>query len=403
MKKIIGQIGERLKELKELRTEIQEKKSEKTATKIKKKGDAATQQLRIEIGTWTVVKVLLIVALFMATQSIILELKSILIITGISFFIAIGVSPILERIESYHIPRPLAILLLYILFLGILGILFARVIPIIAEQLIDISYDIRAFILEADLTKYPWLIQAMETVNFDPAQLQSVVSGNIASIAQNLQGIAGSTFGILSGIFQGVFNFILALVLIFFILLERESIGQFSLLLLPEHRREYVHKKFSRVQDKMAEWFKGQFILMLSIGIGMYIGMKLFEVFFGMQYAATIGLVAGVMELFPYIGVIITGALAFLIAINISVYLGIAVLIWMAIVQFVEGNVLVPMVMHKVVGLSSVVVILALAAGGILGNALGGIAMAIIFMIFSVPVAASVAIFVEEYVHRGDK
>lgn len=402
MKKLLNEITAKVRNLKNIRAGQAEKKRPVTKEYNTALVTEEIQHVRVDIGSATVVKVMIIIALFMATQSILVELKSILILVGISFFIAMGVSPIVDKIEEYRIPRPLAILMLYILFLGILGILFAKVIPIIAEQLLELSFDIRSFIIEANFEKYPWIVQILDTINYDPAQIQTLISGNISSIAQNLQGIAGSTFGILSGIFQGVFNFIFALVLIFFILLERESIGNFALLLFPSQRREYIHKKFVRVQSKMAEWFKGQFILMVSIGAGMYLGMKIFELLFGMKYAATIGLLAGVMELFPYIGVIITGTLAFLVAVNISPYLAVAVLVWMGIVQFLEGNVLVPMVMEKVVGLSAVVVILALSTGGILGSALGGVAMAILFMIFSVPVAASIAIFVEEYIHRDD-
>ena len=138
------------------------------------------------------------------------------------------------------------------------------------------------------------------------------------------------------------------------------------------------------------------------MGTFMYVGMKIFEWMFGMKYAATIGLLAGIMELFPYIGVLITGVLCLLIAINISWLLVAIVLVWIGIAQFLEGNFLVPLIMEKVVGLSSVVTILAIAIGGILGSALGGVPLAILGMIFSVPIVASVAIFVEEYIHRDN-
>ena len=233
-------------------------------------------------------------------------------------------------------------------------------------------------------------------------EIKKYIADNLASISENLRGIAGSTLSILSGIFQGVFNLIFALVLMFFILLEREKIANFSLLLLPAKRRDYIKEKFESVQEKMSKWFRGQFILMISMGTFMYVGMKIFEWMFGMKYAATIGLLAGIMELFPYIGVLITGVLCLLIAINISWLLVAIVLVWIGIAQFLEGNFLVPLIMEKVVGLSSVVTILAIAIGGILGSALGGVPLAILGMIFSVPIVASVAIFVEEYIHRDN-
>jgi len=403
MKRILSGIGSKLQELNDIRNEYNKRQTKPKATKAKpktKKDDA--QVLKLEIATGTVVKVLLIIFVFGFLQQILTELKNVFIIAGFAFFLSMGLAPFLTKLESYHIPRPIAILLLYVFFLGALGLVFAKVVPIIAEQLLDISYDLRAFILNGQIEQYPWLMKALTELNFDPTELQSLLSQNIAILADNLQGIAGSTLGVLMSLFQGFFNMIFALVLMFFILLEREKIGDFGLLLFPPKNRDYIENKFHSIQNKMAEWFRGQFILMVCMGTFMYVGMKIFEIFFGMKYAFTIGLLAGVMELFPYIGVLLTGILCIVVAINVSWILVVAVLAWIALAQFLEGNFLVPVVMEKVVGLSSVVVMLVVATGGILGAAFGGVPLAILGMIFAVPVSASVAIFVEEYVKRGE-
>jgi len=399
MKNIIKNVGSKIKELNDIRSEYLKKQHKTKTPKVKsavKNTDA--QVLKLEIATSTVVKVLLIVFLFGFLQQMLAELRTIIIIAAFSFFLAVGLAPFVAKLESHKVPRPLAILLLYIVFLGAIGLVFAKVLPIIAEQLLSISYDLRSLILNGKIEEYPWLLQTLEDLNFDPAELQRLVAQNITALANNLQGIAGSTLGVLMGVFQGFFNMIFALVLMFFILLEREKIGDFSLLLFPAKNRDYIENKFVSIQHKMAEWFKGQFILMVCMGSFMYVGMKIFEYFFGMKYAFTIGLLAGVMELFPYIGVLLTGLLCLVVAINISWILAIAVLVWIGLAQFLEGNFLVPVVMEKVVGLSSVVVMLAVSTGGILGAAFGGVPLAILGMIFAVPVSASVAIFVEEYV-----
>ncbi len=403
MKNAFNRLSAKLTELKAIRETYLENKNKKPKKVSGVKAPKSKKEVvQLEISTTTVIKVLLVFFLFMGLKNIIIEIQSVLIITGFCLFLAIGLSPILDKIESYHIPRPLAILILYAVFFGVLGLLFLKALPIIAEQLQDIAYDMRAFITEGHFAELPIIPQLFETANFDPQQIQSFMSENLSTVAGNLQSIAGSTFVILSGVFQGVFNFIFAAVLLFFMLMEREKIGQFSLLMFPGKSRAYIATKFTAVQTKMAQWFRGQFILMFCMGAFMYTGMKILEIFFGMKYAATIGLIAGVMEIFPYIGVFITGLLCVLIAINISWFLVIAVLAWMALAQFLEGNFLVPLVMEKVTGLSSVVVILAVSIGGILGASIGGVPMVILGMIFAVPFAASVAIFVEEYAHRED-
>lgn len=401
MKNIFSNLGDRLKTLNTIREEYQKRQTKPKKRAPKKEVKTSPQQtLQLEISTASVVKVLLIIFAFGFLQQIMTELKNVFMIAGFTAFLAMGLAPFLTKLESYGIPRPVAILLLYVLFLGVLGLVFAKVLPIIAEQLMAISSDLRSLLLNGKIDEHPWLAKAMQQLNFDPTELQNLISKNMATLANNLQGIAGSTLSVLMSVFQGFFNLVFSLVLMFFILLEREKIGEFGLLLFPAESRDYVENKFHTVQQKMAEWFKGQFILMVCMGTFMYLGMKIFELAFGMKYAFTIGLLAGVMELFPYIGVFLTGLLCVVVAVNVSWVLVVAVLVWMGIAQFLEGNFLVPVVMERVVGLSSVVVMLVVAIGGILGSAFGGVPLAILGMIFAVPVAASVAIFVEEYVKR---
>jgi len=389
------------KKIEEIRARGEKKSKKNTRTFRKKIAKVKKHEIiELEISSKTIVKILLIFAVFSAAVHVFSQLQNILITAAIAFFIALALAPIVDGIERHHIPRPLAILLLYLAFFGILAILFVQIIPILAEQLLDIAYDIRSFFANSNQSNIPFLDEIFAQIQFNPDEIQQFATENLAQISEKLQSVAGSTFEILAGVFQGVFNFIFALVVIFLILMERESIANFLIILFPQKDREYIVEKVRTVQSKMSKWFRGQMILMISVGLAMYLGVKILEFSFDMKYAATIGLLAGFMELFPYIGVFITGVLSVLIALNISWILVFAVVIWIAIVQFLEGNILVPLVMEKVVGLSSVVVILSLAIGGTLGNAAGGVPLAILGMIFAVPVAASIAIFVEEYAKK---
>jgi len=409
MKNILKKIVQKVSSFNEIAKNYQEKQQKNKKIEIKtledKKDEVlkCPQEIELTVSSGTITKIFFIFVVFIILKNLFLELQSIIIILSFSFFLAIALAPILKKIESYKIPRPFAILILYLVFFGALGILFVQIIPIIAEQFQNIAIDLKNYFQEGNnLEAIPYLGDFLAKINLDTHELQKVFSDNLLTISDNLQGIAGSTFSVFSDIFQGVFNFIFALVLMFFILMEREQIAIFTLHLFPINKRAYVKSKFHSVQEKMSEWLKGQGILMISMGLFMYFGMKILEIFWGMKYAATIGLVAGFMELFPYIGVLITGVLAILIAINISLVLVVLITIWIAVAQFLEGNFLVPIIMEKVVGLSSVVTIIAISVGGILGGSLGGVPMAILGMIFSIPIAASIAIFVEEYVRRDE-
>ncbi len=398
MKQFFNRLSNKINEINELRQKKIKEENIKHHVAPKKE-HADVQKVELTISSTTIAKVLIVVFLFLIIGQLAIQLQNILIITLVCFFLAMGLSPIVSSMEQRKIPRPLAILILYILFLGVIGILFYQVVPILGEQLFAIAQDLKSA-FGSDQTNYPWLQEVFTRFSFDPTTAEQFISDNLTSISKNLNSVAGSTFSILSGIFQGVFNFLFTLVVLFFLLMEREQIGQFFLALFPTKERTYIEEKTIRIQTKMASWFRGQLILMVSIGLSMYIGMKILEYFFGMPYAATIGLLAGVMELFPYVGVMTTYVLAGLIALNISWILFFIVIGWVALIQFLEGNLLVPLVMEKVTGLPSVVIILSLAIGGTIGNAFGGVPLAIIGMIMSIPIAASVGIFVGEYARR---
>jgi len=404
MKKFFETISEKIGEINEIKEKHLNKKIKKRIEQQKNLLNNSTKEkkekLEIEIAAGTVIKILIIIAIFFALGEIFIQLKSILIVTVICFFLAMGLSPIVSAIEKKHIPRPAAILIIYLVFLGVITILFVQVVPILAEQLFSIARDLKEFFSNSEHVNIPILNKIFNILQFDPLEAEKFIADNLTSISKNLQSVAGSTFLILSGIFQGVFNFIFALVVLFFILMEREQIGHFFLALIPSKERKYFLDKTIIIQKKMSDWFRGQIILMISIGLAMYVGMKIFEHFFGMPYAATVGLLAGIMELFPYIGVLITAILTGLIALNVSWLLMFLVIAWMILIQFLEGNLLVPLVMEKVTGLPSVVVILALAVGGVLGNAAGGVPLSILGMILSIPIVASVGIFVDEYAKR---
>ncbi len=402
MKQIIKRLSQKIKKLNEARNEYKKRHKHLPKSKNTQSNLPPSQSMTLDVSVSTLVKILVVISIFIALKNIFVELQSIIVISAIAFFMAMALSPVVSALERYHVPRPLAILLIYFIFFTVLGVLFVGVIPIIAEQLLDLAYDLKAYISAGNISDWPWLDSVLVKLQFDATKIQAFISDNLASISSNLQSVAGSTFLIFTNIFQGVFNFIYALVLMFFILLEREKIAGSILLMFPVTSRRYIEDKFSSIQEKLSEWFRGQFILMLSMGSFIYVGMKILEVTMDMKYAATIGLLAGVMELFPFIGVFLTGVMSLLVAINISWTLVIAILILIAVSQFLEGNILVPMVMGRTVGLSSVVTLLALSIGGVLGSAIGGVPLAIIGMIFAIPVAASISIFVEEYLHRGN-
>lgn len=404
MKKIIKAVHRATKDIQKKKKNYEKAKQKETEDRAFIEILQSDKPMEVTISIKSVIKIGIFIMLVMAAGQLIIQLQNIIILTAIAFFVALSLSPILDSLErTLHLPRPFAILLVYILFFGALGVLFVQIIPIMAEQIGDMALDVKQFFRNSPETLgwiQPWLDRL--NLGIDPKSVEDLITQNITQIAKNLQSVTTSTFGILTDVFRGLFNLLFALVLIFFILLEREKIGQFFLALFPKKDRKYLLNKSDTVQKKMAEWIKAQIILMIVVGVLMYIGLKVMEMipFIGMKYSATIALFAAFMELFPYIGVWLTGVVIILVAINISWWAVFIGLLWITFVQVLEGNVIIPLIMEKVIGLSSVATILAIAIGGTLGNMVGGVPMTILGMILAVPVAASISIFLDEYTKR---
>ena len=272
----------------------EEKKLAKIVPKAKEEKKEVPTKVEIDISVKTIIKILVIVMLVLAASEIIIEIKSIIIMTLVSAILVLGISPMLDKIESYKIPRPLAIVILYIIFLGILTTFFIQLVPIIIQQLIGISIDLKSAI--AGPIKIP---QWAHMIGVDAASISKLLADNIGTIAKNLQSVAGSTFDVVGSIFTSVLSLITTLILLFFMFLERERLGRSILLILPANSQDKIKQRTLAVQRKMAEWFKGQFILMILVGLFVYIWMTILHFTIGFEYALTVALLAAFAELLP--------------------------------------------------------------------------------------------------------
>ena len=133
-------------------------------------------------------------------------------------------------------------------------------------------------------------------------------------------------------------------------------------------------------------------------------GLLTFIVFsiIGLKYALTLAMVSAMAEFIPYLGPLITFFSAALIALNQDPMLLIYLVPAYAVMQFLEGNIMVPLIVGKSVGLNPVVILFALLSGATIGIKLGdgSIALGLIGMIIAVPVANIISIFVQDYTEK---
>jgi predicted PurR-regulated permease PerM len=214
------------------------------------------------------------------------------------------------------------------------------------------------------------------------------LTDQLAPLQNLLQTSSAGILGAASTIFGGLMSFVLIVVLSFYLAVQDQGIDDFLRIVTPVKNHEYVLNLWRRAQHKIGRWLQGQLLLSVLIGAMIYVGLLLFHV----RHAALLALVAAILELIPVFGSIIAAVPAVAIAfIDGGTSFALAVIALYVVVNQLEGNVIYPLVVQKVLGVSPLVVILAIIAGAQIGGFLG--------ILIAVPIAASI----QEYVNDVQK
>lgn len=325
-------------------------------------------RLKIDIPTWTIIKIILIVAGFWFLYAV----RDIIILFFVVLVIVAALAPLVDRVSRF-IPRVISVIILSIIVLGILvGIGFLIIPPVVNElRLLAIN-------LPALLNKFGPLYQAIQSSISNYQEGLFSISSQIGKLSS---GIYSTTLSFISGIIA----FLTILVLSFYMLLEQEVLKKFLDQNLHLEHKERLYDLFRKIAAKLGSWVRGQILLMVVIGI--LDGIVL--VIFGVPYALVLAVWGGLTEVVPYIGPWLGLLPAFIIAFTKSPLTAVLVLIAYIIIQQLEAQFLAPKIMGKAVGLSPVIIILAILCGAKLMGILG--------VVVAVPIAAGISVLIQEW------
>ena len=361
---------------------------------------AEGQRLVIDIPAYVVIKVcLIILTIYVASQAV-SQITDIIIMILVALFLSAAFKPSVDRLEGWGVGRPIGIGLLFFLVIGLLAFLVGTLVPIMVSQLIEIGSAVSAW-LQNSFTQENnnYLVikvqeifaQFFPDMNFNE-QLAQNSQQIFEGIASGLSNFASQGVSILIGTISAIFNIVLVLLLTFFMVIDHNNINGFFHSLFPQKYQHYLTTKLHATQEKIGEWVHGQIILFFVIGGIAYIGLSLI----GVNYALTLAMVAGMAEFLPYVGPIIAFATAAPVAFAESVTTGLLVVVFYVFLQILEGNVIMPLVMKRAVGLPPLVTIIALIVGASFPNIINPI----LGMVLAVPVATIIGIFVSDYTHK---
>jgi predicted PurR-regulated permease PerM len=296
-----------------------------------------------------------------------------LVLFGLAAVLAFAVSGPVDMLTPRFGNRLLAIVAVYLLVSSVVigGIIllagpFVRQASDLASALPQYASDLQARAPELQTTLDQYGVQT--DLDQLKAQAASAVEQGGTDVLKNLVGTLAEVGGM-------ILDVILALVISLYLLVDGPRFGARSLAIIPtQHRAKalFLQDNVSRV---LGGYLRGQLTLALIIGVLAGVGTALL----GLPYAVVLGVLAGLFELVPMFGPILSVIPAVMVALFMPFPTVIWVLLFFLAIQQIENNVLAPRISGHAVGLHPLGAMFALLAGFQLAGLLGGL--------FAVPIA----------------
>jgi putative permease len=279
-----------------------------------------------------------------------------------SIVIAYLLEAVVTRLQRVGIPRIAAVVLVFLLFIAVLFFLFFGLVPLVSRQLTQLVQQLPDYIA----TGQELLRQLPEKTELvSQQQVEDLIKQLGQEVAGLGQDVLGWSLASLGSLISLLVYLVLVPVLVFFFLKDKDLMIGWVAARLPRER-SLVNRVWVEAEGQIANYVRGKVMEIFIVGVVTYITF----VFLGLQYAALLATVVGFSVLVPYVG----AAVATLpIAIVAYFQWGWGwdfgqVMIAYAVIQALDGNLLVPLMFSEVVNLHPVAIILAiLVFGGLWG------------------------------------
>ncbi len=304
------------------------------------------------------------------------QVREIVVLLLLSIILASALEPLVDYLKAHRIPRSVSVLAVYIFILGLVGFAFYSIIPLFVEQSKNL------------------IVRLPDIFNSFNARFGAYV--NLGSptdlFGQFLSGLAGDSGSIVSstfGIFSTLIAAIAVLVISFYLVAEQDGMKRFvSSFVLPSHH-DFTANLLHKIQRRMGLWVLGQLIASVVMFLITWAGLSLLHV----QFALVLAVIAGLLEVVPYIGPIVSAIPAVFFALiqvpGGGLGLALVVMVLYFVLHEIEGYILIPKIMEKTVGGSPLMILLAILIGFKLYGVVG--------IVIAVPLVGALNVTINEF------
>ena len=295
--------------------------------------------------------------------------------------------------------RVLSIITVLLLVTGIMvGISYAIVPPIIEEMVMLKEFITNYLTSGSTSNNIPDVVNNFICEHVDMRQVEAYFSAErigelIKSGLPKLWNVVSQSFSLMSGVVAAF----MVLVYVFFILSDYETLARGWVRLIPEKYRERVVGLARDVEESMSNYFRGQSLIALCVGILFSIGFLIID----FPMAIGFGLFVGLLNIVPYLQITSIVPMVFLALVKAANtgenfwWILIASGIVMLVVQIIQETILIPRIMNKAIGLHPAVILLSLSIWGSLLGLVG--------MIIALPATSLILSYYRRFLRKQEE
>ena len=290
------------------------------------------------------------------------QLRLLLILIFLAVLLAAGLYGIVRFLERF-LPRILAVLVSYLLLIGVFVLVLFLIFPPLVRGVVDFADDLPniADSLRAGTIS---LIDGIAGAGTGEDIVDTLTEG-----AQDAAPELGSLVSVPLTLASILTNTLVVIFLSALMLIERDRARAWVLEFVDERDREAVIGVSRNALLRLGAYVRGQLMVMAIIGFGSGIGMWVL----GVPFAVPLGALSFITAAIPLAGAFIAGGPIVLVALTESPGTGLLMALWLVVLQQLEGSVITPYIQGRIVNLSAIAVLLGVLAGTSIAGIVGGI------------------------------
>lgn len=303
------------------------------------------------------------------------------------FFIGILLAwlfdPIVKKMKKKGIKRTLGTLIVYVIFIGIITTILYIFIPLLTNQINELVKVLPSIVDKIQIWIDNVFNKLSQIEGFNSLSAKEEMLKGIETFSNNLTtNLPTITVNTIKTLFSGLSTFLVGLIIGFFMLSSFDNFTDAIITVLPRKNQKTCKELFNQINTTFRNFVNGALLDCTFVFLITTIGLTIV----GVKSPALFGLFCGITNIIPYAGPYIGGAPAIIVGFVQSPTTGVLALIVIAVIQFLEGNFLQPVIMSKTTKIHPVTIILGLLFFGHFWGIFG--------MIVSTPIIGAVkAIF----------